>query len=255
MKNVMQRGAAISRQQGQIRQFSSALNQKMEHVIAETQKEAMAFRKEHADTVIGEVTVGQVLGGMRGMPGMLYETSKLDPAEGISYRGTQLFDIRENAPKTVAGGEPIPEGVLWLLLTGEYPSESEIKDFKEELYKRGELTTEEETLIKSLPKDMHAMTQFSAGVLACQPRSHFMKAYHEGVHKSKYWVSTLEDCLDLCAKVSRIGAIVYANKYGDNTQIAARDPTLDYGANFANQLGFKDQDFWELMRLYITIHA
>ena len=98
---------------------------------------------------------------------MLYETSKLDPMEGIAYRGTKLFDIRDNAPRTVEGGEPIPEGILWLLLTGEMPSDSEIKDFKEELYKRGELTAEEEQMIKSLPKDMHAMTQFSMGVLAC----------------------------------------------------------------------------------------
>ena len=186
---------------------------------------------------------------------MLYETSKLDPAEGISYRGTKLFDIREKAPSTVPGGEPIPEGVLWLLLTGELPSESEITSFKEELFRRGELTADEERMIKSFPRDMHAMTQLSMGVLACQPRSHFMQAYQSGVHKTKYWESTLEDCLDLCAKVSRIAAIIFANKYGDNTAIPARDPSLDYGANYANQLGFTDPKFWELMRLYITIHA
>lgn len=82
-----------------------------------------------------------------------------------------------------------------------------------------------------------------------------MKAYQGGVHKSKYWESTFEDALDVCAKVSRIASIVYANKYGDNTRIPDRDASLDYGANFANQLGFTDQKFWELMRLYITIHA
>jgi len=153
--------------------FSSNLKQKMEHVIADRQKEAIAFKKEHANTVIGDVTVGAVVGGMRGLPGMLYETSKLHPENGISYRGHDLWTIREKAPKTVPGGEPIPEGVLWLLLTGELPSDSEIKTFKEEIFRRGELTAEEETLIKSLPKDMHAMTQLSAGVLMCQPRSHF----------------------------------------------------------------------------------
>ena len=237
------------------RGFSTTLRQRMESVIADRQQEVIAFRKEHANTVVGEVTVSQIMGGMRGIPGMLYETSKLDPAEGISYRGTKLFDIRDKAPTTVPGGEPIPEGVLWLLLTGELPSNSEIAEFKEELYRRGELTADEEAMIKSFPKDMHAMTQLSMGVLACQPRSHFMQAYQNGVHKTKYWESTLEDCLDLCAKVSRIAAIVFANKYGDNTRIPARDPSLDYGANYANQLGFTDPQFWELMRLYITIHA
>jgi citrate synthase len=223
------------------RNFTAILRQKMEVAIANRQAEIKTFNKEHGNTVVDQVTVGQIIGGMRGIPGMLYETSKLDPAEGISYRGTKLFDIRANAPTTVPGGEPIPEGVLWLLLTGELPSASEVADFKQELFRRGELTQEEETMIRSFPINMHAMTQFSMGVLACQPRSHFMKAYQGGVHKSKYWESTLEDCLDLCARVSRIAAIVYANKYGNNRQIAARDSALDYGANFANQLGFTDR--------------
>jgi len=82
-----------------------------------------------------------------------------------------------------------------------------------------------------------------------------VKAYQGSVHKSKYWESTFEDALDVCAKVSRIASIVFHNKYGDSTKIPARDGALDYGANYANQLGFKDKNFWELMRLYITIHA
>ena len=65
----------------------------------------------------------------------------------------------------------------------------------------------------------------------------------------------LEDALDLCAKVNRIAAIVFHNVYGDNNSIPDRDPSLDYGANYANMLGIKNEDFWELMRLYITIHA
>lgn len=100
---------------------------------------------------------------------------------------------------------------------------------------------------------MHPMTQLSAGVLVCQPSSKFVEAYTNGIHKTKYWEPTLEDCLDLCAKVSRIAALVYHNSYGGATP--DRDPSLDYGANYANMLGFTDKDFWELMRLYIVIHA
>ena len=33
------------------------------------------------------------------------------------------------------------------------------------------------------------------------------------------------------------------------------DNSLDYGANFSRMLGFEDPKFWELMRLYIVIHA
>lgn len=145
--------------------------------------------------------------------------------------------------------------MLWLLLTGEFPNDKEIEAFKEDMFRRGELTAEEEKLIKSFPKNMHPMAQLSAGTLMCQPRSKFLEAYTNGIHKLKYWEPTLEDCLDLCAKVSRIAAIIYHNSFGDNTKIPDRDPSLDYGANYANQLGFTDGDFWELMRLYITIHA
>lgn len=97
--------------------------------------------------------------------------------DGIEYRGLDLFKIREQAPKTEKGGQPIPEGVLWLLLTGEFPNEAETKEFKEEIYRRGELTAEEEKLIRNFPKTMHPMTQLSAGVLMCQPRSKFVEAY------------------------------------------------------------------------------
>ena len=130
----------------------------MADAIAKRQVEAREFMKEHANTKIGDVTVGAVVGGMRGLPGLLYETSKLHHLDGIEYRGYDLFKIRELAPKTVPGGQPIPEGVLWLFLTGKFPSDSEMAAFKEDFFRRGLLTGEEEKIIKSFPKTMHPMT-------------------------------------------------------------------------------------------------
>jgi len=136
----------------------SVLHQKMQHVVAKRQKEFAEFKKEYSNDSLGNVNIGQVIGGMRGLPGMLYETSNLDANEGISYRGHKLVEVRKKAPKAIPGGEPIPEGVLWLLMTGDYPSDSEIKEFKEEMDKRGSLTKSQEDSIKSFPKHMHAMT-------------------------------------------------------------------------------------------------
>jgi citrate synthase len=93
------------------------------------------------------------------------------------------------------------------------------------------------------------------GILTCQPQSKFAKAYNEGVNKKMYWESTYEDAIDVCAKVSRVAALVYHNSFGDNKNVPARDASLDYGANYANMLGFKDKSFWELMRLYLVLHA
>jgi len=54
MQKTIQRTANVSGR----RNFSAAaLKQRMESVIADRQKEVIAFRKEHADTVIGEITV------------------------------------------------------------------------------------------------------------------------------------------------------------------------------------------------------
>jgi citrate synthase len=86
-----------------------------------------------ANVKVGDITVGSVVGGMRGMLGMVYETSKLHHIKGINYRGHDLFEIRDKAPRAKDGKQPIPEGVLWLLLTGEFPSESEVREFQTEL--------------------------------------------------------------------------------------------------------------------------
>ncbi len=238
----------------QRRLFSAQLKARMTQVIAEKQKEMIEFKKEYGDTVIGDVTVNKVIGGMRGMVGLIYETSKLHPIEGINYRGHDLYSIMQNAPKSHPDGEPLPEGVLWLLLTGEYPNKEQMEELRVELFNRGKLTDQEEKLIKSFPPEMHPMTQFSMGVLACQPRSQFAKAYKDGIHKTKYWEPTFEDCLDLCGKISRIGAIVFHNSYGDNTAIPEPSADLDFGANFARMLGWEDEEFWELVRLYLVLH-
>ena len=105
------------------RNFSHHLKEKMGSIIAKRQAEVSAFKKQHSGTVIGEVTIGAVMGGMRGLPGMHYETSKLDANEGIAYRGHSLREVQKKGPTSIPLGEPIPEGVLWLLLTGEFPNE------------------------------------------------------------------------------------------------------------------------------------
>jgi citrate synthase len=43
--------------------------------------------KEHGNKKIGEVTLAQVYQGMRGMTGIVTETSLLDAQDGIRFRG------------------------------------------------------------------------------------------------------------------------------------------------------------------------
>ena len=64
------------------------------------------------------------------MMGLMYETSKLHHINGINYRDKDLYEIREQAPRAPGGSQPLPEGVLWLLLTGEFPNEKEMETFQ-----------------------------------------------------------------------------------------------------------------------------
>lgn len=95
----------------------------MRRKIADEQQQFAQFKKEYGSHSLGNVTISQAIGGMRGITGMLYETSKLHPLNGITYRGHDLFEIIDKCPSAKDGNEPLPEAVLWLLLTSEVPTE------------------------------------------------------------------------------------------------------------------------------------
>jgi citrate synthase len=88
-----------------------------------------------------------------------------------------------------------------------------------------------------------------------QTESKFAKAYHAGVHKSKYWEATYEDAMDLIARLPEVAALIYRQSFHGGAAGAAPSPALDYSANFARMLGFKAPAFDEVMRLYLTIHS
>lgn len=55
---------------------------------------------------------------MRSVTSMIWETSLLDSEEGIRFRGFSIPECQKLLPAAQKGGEPLPEGLLWLLLTG-----------------------------------------------------------------------------------------------------------------------------------------
>lgn len=187
---------------------------------------------------------------------MLWETSNLDPDEGIRFRGLTIPECQAVLP-TYSGkagdGEPLLESLFWLLLTSEVPTKEQADSLTAELHKRGELPAHVRPLLDSLPKDMHPMTQFVIGLQACQTESSFHKAYAQGVSKTSYHDYVLEDILDVVAKLPELAAIIYRNVYFDG--VVNKDTSLDYSGNFARMLGFTDPSFDELMRLYLCIHT
>ena len=51
------------------------------------------------------------------MVGLVWEGSVLDAEEGIRFRGKTIPECQKELPKAPGGGEPLPEGLFWLLLT------------------------------------------------------------------------------------------------------------------------------------------
>src|ERR1044071_5262255 len=84
--------------------------------------------KEHGNKVIGQVQLAQVYQGMRGMTGLVTETSLLDAQDGIRFRGYSIPELREKLPKIPGGTEPLPEGLFYLMLIGELPTYEEVQE-------------------------------------------------------------------------------------------------------------------------------
>ncbi len=210
--------------------------------------------KNHGDLKLGEITVAQVYQGMKGMVGMVTETSKLDAEEGIRFRGYTIPELRAKLPKAPGGTEPLPEGIFYLMLIGELPTQDDVSFITNEWIKRSVVPKHVFDVIDKLPVDAHPMTQFSLAVTAMQTESVFAKAYAKGISKKEYWDYTYEDAMNLIARLPRIAAYIYRRKYKNNIHIEP-DPKLDWAANFAHMLGYEAFDMKRLMRLYLTIHV
>ena len=210
--------------------------------------------KEHGSKKIGEVQLSQLYQGMRGITGLVSETSLLDAQEGIRFRGYTITELREKLPKAPGGSEPLPEGLFYLMLIGELPTEEDVQHVTAVLQRRSHVPAHVFNTIEALPLSTHPMTQFVVAVMALQTESQFAKKYAQGLAKKDYWIAAFDDSMDLIARLPRIAAYIYRRKYkfGDHIQ---PDGLLDWAGNFAHMLGYEDETFKELMRLYLTIHA
>lgn len=108
--------------------------------------------------------------------------------------------------------------------------------------------------IRSLPREMHSMTQISSSLLYLQPNSKFEKAVCQGVSLNQHWEYIMEDALDLLAKIPRIAAYVYRHKYREDNFIEA-NPELDWAGNFAHMMGYNTFEMRECLRGYLSIHS
>ena len=216
--------------------------------------EVKALIKEKGDFKLGEYTVSQVYQGMKGMIGMVTETSKLDPEDGIRFRGFTIPELREKLPKAPGGTEPLPEGIFYLMLLGELPTQAEVLSIGNTWARRAIVPKHVFDVLDELPASTHPMTQFVIAIMAMQTESLFASAYKKGINKRDYWDYVYEDSMNLIARLPRVAAYIYRRKYKNSVHIEP-DPKLDWAANLAHMLGYEEFDVKRLMRLYMTIHV
>jgi citrate synthase len=209
--------------------------------------------KEYADVKIGEVTIGQTIGGGRGVRCLVTDISYLDPFEGIRFRGKTIPETFAALPKVPGCDYPYVEAFWWFLLTGEVPTSEETLGVVKELQARRDVPTYVGSVLRAMPADSHPMVMFSTAILAMQRESVFVKRYSAGMKKDESWDATYEDATSLLAKLPSIAAMIYRLKYKGDAQIVA-DPKLDFGGNFAHQMGIA-KPYDDVARMYFILHS
>ncbi|MGE5479857.1 MAG: citrate (Si)-synthase [Chloroflexota bacterium] len=224
----------------------SLLQKKLALTLPDQAEKIKNLCKAHGDKAISEVTLSQVFGGMRGVKCIPCDTSEVPPDKGLVIRGIPIKELKDK----------LPEEIFWLLLTGELPSKEELEDLMNDFSSRARVPEYVWQMLDAMPENSHPMVMFNTSILIMENESDFAKKYSDGISKSDYWIPTLEDALNIIAKLPSIAAYVYRKRFGKGERI---DPVegYDLSRNYVHMLGLGDEDgkFTKLMRLYLTLHS
>ncbi len=214
--------------------------------IVSWRKEIASIRKQSGEKVISQVTVDQAYGGMRGVNGLVCDTSVVEPDKGLIIRGYPLLEIKDLWP----------EDVFYLLLTGDRPDAQARESLRREYDKRAQVPDYVWSVLLAMPVDSHPMCMLNTAILCMERESRFRAAYDRGMPKEEYWIPMLEDSLTLLARLPGIAAGIYRMRYSKGDRIPWAHE-LDWGANYARMLGLADPQgsLVKLMRLYLTFHS
>ena len=231
------------------------LHEKISAQLPEWRERIKVLAKQHGDVKVADVTVGQIVGGMRDIKSLLTDVSFVDPAEGIRFRGMSIPELLKKLPKARGGKMPLVGGLYYLLMIGEVPTKEQAMEVEAEWAKRASVPDYVFKMIKSMPKETHPMVLFSQAVLALQNHSVFAQRYHS-MKKDVYWEAALEDSLDLTAKLLVIAAYIYRMKYFGENKKPKYNPRQDYGMNFSRMMKVADKKgYADLARLYFILHS
>ena len=173
----------------------ASLYNTLEEKIPVWRDDAGSLLKNNGSSVISDVTLTQAYGGMRGVKGLVCDTSSVSPDTGLIIRGKPLLDIIDI----------LPEQVLFLLLADEMPDQDALADLQSQLSEYAAVPDYIWTILNSMPEDSHPMAMFNTAILAMEKESVFRRNYDKGLSKEDFWKPMLEDGLKLIAKLPEIG--------------------------------------------------
>ncbi len=222
----------------------SIIKDKLSSQIPALREEIKALLSQHGEMKISDVTVSQAYGGMRGIKGMICDTSVVEPDKGVIFRGHPLLEVTHL----------LPEEIFWLLLTGDIPSEAERKSLRAEFADHNQVPQYVWDVLDAMPADSHPMTMLNTAVLIMQRESVFASRYHD-MNKQEYWEAALEDSMSILGKLPNIAAAIYRKRFNKGPRIEP-NPELDWAANYAYMLGLpQSEDAYQMMRLYLMSHS
>ncbi len=236
--------------------MAKTLKQKLAEQIPQLREERKSLMKEAGSKVISQVTIEQAIGGMRGVKGMVCDTSVVEPDTGLVIRNVPIKDLCDK----------LPEEIFWLLLTGENPTKEETALFQKELRKAGKVPDYVWKVLRAMPKTSHPMAMLDTAILAMENESLFRKQYSKGMRKEQYWEYTLDDAMRIMGTIHTIAAGIYRLKFKKGAIIKS-NPKLDWGADYAHMLGIDNpkvkkgqakpskEDVYAMMRLYLVLHS
>jgi citrate synthase len=123
-----------------VTKVNTDLRSRIEELVPQERERLKEIKSKYGKVSLGDTTVDMAIGGMRGIKGMLWETSLLDPDEGIRFRGLSIPECQAKLPAAKKGGEPLPEGFLWLLATGEVPTKEQVDAVTADLQSRSKVS-------------------------------------------------------------------------------------------------------------------
>jgi citrate synthase len=230
------------------------LNQKLGLQVPVWRERVKKLINENGDHHVGDVSIQQLYGGIRGVKSLVSDISFVDPGEGIRLRGYTIPELLDILPKSEGAEIPLVGGLYYLLLVGEIPTLEEAVEVENEWTSRGKVPGYVFDVLRQMPDNSSPMTLFSQAILALQSESIFTHRYNEGIRREDYWEPMLEDSMNLIAKLPTIAAFIYGLKQ-QHSQLIPYDPNLDWSANFANMMGIDNQEYQELSRLFFIIHS